>query len=214
MSLLLAADETALIESFSDRLEPAEFSEAPAPFDPTSWRLLRLLGRGGMGKVYLAKRRGTSAYRALKFTRRSAVRASAAKLVGLEHPHVARVCSVAGIGNYLVTEMDYVAGRTWRQLVDDRGPLSEAANVASSSGGFETRTQRRSRWGRKSTSRRTRPASRGRRSRACRPARCSPVSNGSDLAASTSLRFADRCRSPRSRAYRRPADTSPPRSTS
>lgn len=126
MSLLLAAAETLFVSDSPTCREVAELTPQLAAFNPATWRLLHLLGRGGMGKVFLAQRRETSVVRAVKFTRCNGIRSSGAEIARLDHPHIARVYCSGRLGKFVVTEMEYVAGRTWLQLVVENGPPVES----------------------------------------------------------------------------------------
>lgn len=95
------------------------------------WRLVREIGRGGMGTVHLAEReddayRGRVAVKLLRWTRspEASARFSAERriLSGLSHPHIARLLDggESETGRpYLV--MEYVEGRTLDDFCDERG---------------------------------------------------------------------------------------------
>ncbi len=108
----------------------------PLPPDHPRYRLVRLLGSGGMGSVYLAEHRVLGRPVALKVINpellsdpgalerfRSEARAAAC----LSHPNVVAVydAETAGDGHFLV--MEYVAGTDLARLVAERGPLPVAA---------------------------------------------------------------------------------------
>jgi len=105
-----------------------------------SWKILREVGRGGMGTVYLAER-SDGQYRAraaLKVIRAGAAgpdtvrrfRAERQILAGLEHPNVARLLDGGGLDDgrpWLALE--YVDGKPLNQSCDDRR-LGVAERVA------------------------------------------------------------------------------------
>ena len=108
----------------------------PLPADHPRYRLVRLLGSGGMGSVYLAEHRILRRPVALKVINpellsdpsalerfRSEARAAAC----LSHPNVVTVydAETAGDGHFLV--MEYVAGTDLARLVAKSGPLPVAA---------------------------------------------------------------------------------------
>ncbi len=108
---------------------PAELANHP------DYRIVRELGRGGMGVVYLAHNTLMGRDEVLKVAQRSllddpdmAARflqeiRSAAQLV---HPNVVRAYSVLRLGELLVFAMEYVPGDDLGKIVRDRGPLAPA----------------------------------------------------------------------------------------
>ena len=104
------------------------------------WRLLRLLGEGGMSVVWLAERADRQMQRtvALKLPHEGAGREGLARrllrerriLAGLEHPHIARLYDVGLTDSGLpYLAMEFVEGQTLLSHADDRR-LSQAARVA------------------------------------------------------------------------------------
>jgi tetratricopeptide (TPR) repeat protein/predicted Ser/Thr protein kinase len=118
------------IEHSEGFLEPAPPSEPTAGNDVGPWRLLHLLGRGGMGQVWLAERvDGAFEKRvAIKFIRGDSTRlherlAQERRILArLDHPHVARLLDggIDALGRpYLVTE--YVDGVPLDRWCRERG---------------------------------------------------------------------------------------------
>ena len=108
-----------------------------------AWQLVRLIGRGGMGRVYEAveaaggkKKRRRVALKVLDeglasdpaFVRR--FRREAKVLAGLSHPHVVRVLEQGQAAGRLFFVMEYVRGENLRRRLE-RGRLSpkEAARI-------------------------------------------------------------------------------------
>lgn len=101
----------------------------PGPLGP--WRLVREIGRGGMGTVHLAERdddsyRGRVAIKLLRWTRspEASARFSAERriLSGLSHPNIARLLDGGESESgrpYLV--MEYVEGRSLDDFCEERG---------------------------------------------------------------------------------------------
>jgi serine/threonine protein kinase/WD40 repeat protein len=137
------ADELAglsdLTSSVVDRVlsgsEDALAKSAEMPERIRDYELLRPLGRGGMGSVYLARHTrlqrdvalklllghlsADTGYRA-RFEREMAV-------VGqLDHPHLIRAHDAGAEGSHLFMVMELLDGRDLARLVADRGPLSLA----------------------------------------------------------------------------------------
>lgn len=103
--------------------------DEPGPLGP--WRLVREIGRGGMGTVHLAERdddsyRGRAAIKLLRWTRspEASARFSAERriLSGLSHPNIARLLDggESETGRpYLV--MEYVEGKPLDDFCEERG---------------------------------------------------------------------------------------------
>jgi predicted Ser/Thr protein kinase len=121
----------------------------PPPADPNdslvgmrlgTWRLERLVGRGGMGRVYEAFGADGGRRVALKvlsealakdsqFVRR--FRREAKVLAGLSHPHVVELLDQGETDGRLWFAMEFVRGENLRRRIE-RGPLplAEAARIA------------------------------------------------------------------------------------
>ncbi|MGH7720485.1 MAG: protein kinase domain-containing protein, partial [Gemmatimonadaceae bacterium] len=103
----------------------------------TDYEIVRELGRGGMGVVYLARERATGRDVAIKLVRaryledEETVRrfAREARTVSmLRHPGIIATENVLRLGdNDLALVMGYVPGRTLRELMRRSGPLSHEA---------------------------------------------------------------------------------------
>ncbi|MHC5012799.1 MAG: protein kinase domain-containing protein, partial [Planctomycetota bacterium] len=123
--------------------------EGPQPRDPNDelvgktygdWKLLRLIGRGGMGKVYEATDAEGTRRVAVKllstdlaadpsFVKR--FRREARLLSDLSHPHVVEVFEQGEADGHLWFVMEYVRGENLRRRLE-RGPLpaGEAVQIA------------------------------------------------------------------------------------
>ncbi|HUR54551.1 MAG TPA: serine/threonine-protein kinase, partial [Gemmataceae bacterium] len=103
---------------------PPELAACP------EYEVLRELGRGGMGVVYLARNRLMSRLEALKIMtgpQRVELFLREIQAAGrLAHPNVAAAYSAVKVGGGLVLAMEYVEGRDLQRQVDARGPLSVA----------------------------------------------------------------------------------------
>jgi serine/threonine protein kinase len=103
--------------------------------------VLAPIGRGGMGAVYLARRRDGGGLLALKILSGKRARAEERTLARfrremelgrhLEHPNVTRTIEAGEAEGAYFIAMEYVPGVTLRQLVEGGGPLSvpDAARV-------------------------------------------------------------------------------------
>jgi serine/threonine protein kinase len=95
------------------------------------FEILQLLGRGGMGEVYLALDKTLERRVALKFLPRDLLRdpSAQARLLDearsasqVQHPNIAVVHSIEEDGGIFALCMEYVRGRTVKNLID-HGPL-------------------------------------------------------------------------------------------
>jgi serine/threonine-protein kinase len=96
------------------------------------YRIARLLGEGGMGKVYEATERLSGRQVALKVLRPELSRSEPVRrlfenemsiLAGLDHPNVVRCLSCAEVDGELMMALELLRGRTLRELLRDEGPL-------------------------------------------------------------------------------------------
>lgn len=100
----------------------------------------RLVGEGGMGKVYEAEERLSKRRVALKVLREELARSEKARgmflnemqiLAHLEHPNIVRSLASIESDGKLVTVLEFLEGRTLRETLNERGRLSwdEAAFI-------------------------------------------------------------------------------------
>ena len=125
--------------SLSSSVLPAEFAANLQPEDLLGrsldlYSIRSLLGIGAMGWVYLAKHRRLQRSCALKILSPKRLaedpqyvgrfldegRAAAA----LIHPNIVTVHAIGEANNFYFLEMEFVAGRSLRMLIDEEGPLS------------------------------------------------------------------------------------------
>jgi serine/threonine-protein kinase len=101
----------------------------------------RLVGEGGMGKVYEAEERLSRRRVALKVLRGELARAETARrlflnemtiLAHLDHPNVVRSLACAEVDGQLVMALEFLEGRTLRDVLLERGslPWPEAVGIA------------------------------------------------------------------------------------
>ncbi len=141
VSRLRAARDTppAATECYGAATEAAELSDLGGLADHPRYRVIRLLGRGGMGAVYLAEHRRMGRLVALKVIdpalldhadalRRFQQEVQAA--AQLHHPNIVAAFDAdqAGGAHFLV--MEYVAGRNLADYLAASGPLPVAAACA------------------------------------------------------------------------------------
>ena len=99
------------------------------------YEILRELGRGGMGVVYLAKNRLMGRQEVLKVVNQKRLDHSGSNerflreiqsAAVLSHPNVVTAYSVLPIGDLLVFAMEYIDGEDLAKLVKARGPMPVA----------------------------------------------------------------------------------------
>ncbi len=104
------------------------------------YRLLRLLGRGGMGEVYLAEHVTMHRRAAIKLISPRIGRNPEAvaqfltevrSIAALDHPNIVHAYNVDTVGDQYYLVIEYVEGESLQELVDQHGPLPvvEAADV-------------------------------------------------------------------------------------
>jgi formylglycine-generating enzyme required for sulfatase activity len=121
--------------------------EAPAPLPSTTadippelarlqgYEIVKELGRGGMGVVYLARNRLMGRLEVLKVMNKALVGQADAvarflqeiqSAARLNHPNVATAHSAHQVGDLLVLAMEYVDGQDLAKVVRERGPMPVA----------------------------------------------------------------------------------------
>jgi serine/threonine-protein kinase len=125
-------------------------AETPFPLPPAStappalpavpgYRVERVLGQGGMGVVYLARREADGSPAAVKTIRPAAQGTGPAVarflreadiLRGLRHPHIVAFREAGESAGLLYFVMEYVPGKSAADLVKDEGPLPVGRAVA------------------------------------------------------------------------------------
>src|SRR6478672_4521013 len=110
--------------------------EAPASGDLSGsefgdYRIIRRLGQGGMGAVYLADQVSLKRKVALKFLKPELAanpialkrfRSEAEAVARLSHANIVQVYAVGEWGGRHFMALEYVDGRTLRELVVSKGP--------------------------------------------------------------------------------------------
>ena len=100
------------------------------------YRLLRLLGRGGLGDVYLAEHTTLGSLRAVKVlgparshdhTVLACFQGSARAFCQLNHPNIVQVFDIGQAGRAYFMVQEYIEGRDLHAIVSDDGPLACAA---------------------------------------------------------------------------------------
>lgn len=99
----------------------------------------RLLGEGGMGKVFEAEERLSKRRVALKLLKPELAKSEEGRrlflnemsiLSRLDHPNVVRCLACSEVDGQLVMTLEYLEGKTLRQELTERGPLSWSDAVA------------------------------------------------------------------------------------
>ena len=107
-------------------------SVAPELASHPQYEILRELGRGGMGVVYLARNRLMERLEVLKVVNKDMLERSGGKerflreiqsAAMLNHPNVVAAYSALPVGDLLVFAMEYIEGEDLAKVVKERGPL-------------------------------------------------------------------------------------------
>ncbi len=97
-----------------------------------NYKLVKLLGRGGMGKVYLGEHAKLDRLAALKVISQKVRQdsetlerflAEARAIATLDHPNIVQAYSVDNEGDRFYLVMEYIDGQNLEQLVESEGPL-------------------------------------------------------------------------------------------
>ncbi|HEX7449095.1 MAG TPA: family 16 glycoside hydrolase [Pirellulales bacterium] len=117
---------------------PSPMSGPPELADHPDYELIKQLGQGGMGTVYLARNREMDRPEVLKVVSKALLDRPGARerfqqeirsAAKLAHPNIVAAYSVLRPGELLVFAMEYVRGQDLSQVVQQRGPLP-VANAA------------------------------------------------------------------------------------
>jgi hypothetical protein len=117
---------------------PSSVAAPPELTNHTDYELIKELGQGGMGTVYLAKNRMMDRPEVLKVISKSLLDRPGAlerfqqeirSAARLAHPNIVAAYTVLRPGDLLVFAMEYVRGQDLSQVVEHRGPLP-VANAA------------------------------------------------------------------------------------
>ena len=134
-----AVSETAVVPTHARSKRPVEPVEeddveqrSPGPIDNPRYKLKTLLGRGGMGLIYLADDRQENRDVVLKFLREDLLdrpslverfrRESAAASL-LKHPNIVEAYGIEPFGRWPALVMEYVRGTDLARLIEKAGPV-------------------------------------------------------------------------------------------
>lgn len=116
-----------------DRIEPLDSSALPAALrHHCRYRIIRRLGRGGMGTVYLAEHRLMKQQRAIKIINPTLIENGRAVerfvreielLPRLRHRNIVQAHDAEKTGGLYLLVMEYVEGETLAELIERCGPL-------------------------------------------------------------------------------------------
>jgi serine/threonine-protein kinase len=103
------------------------------------YRLVRLLGEGGMGKVYEAEERLSGRHVALKVLRPELAKLPSARrlftnemtvLAKLDHPNIVRAFAFREVEDKLLMTLELLEGRTLRTFLSEEGPVEPTRALA------------------------------------------------------------------------------------
>ena len=119
-------------DGFLTRWQAAQLLAGRSSFLLGKYRLLDLLGRGGMGRVFLGRHVTMQRQVALKIVSRDIASnpaalerflAEARAIAALDHPAIVQAYSVDCEGDRYYIVMEYVDGRDLQRVVEEDGPL-------------------------------------------------------------------------------------------
>jgi serine/threonine protein kinase len=119
--------------SASSTTPPPADSSPPGLAEHPDYEVIRELGQGGMGTVYLAQNRLMGRYEVLKVVSSHLIkrRGVLERFLGeirnaarLHHPNIVTAYAATRVGESLVFAMEYVDGRDLAELVKAKGPLT------------------------------------------------------------------------------------------
>src|SRR2546426_5302989 len=108
-------------------------AEIPGGTSFAQYRILRKLGQGGMGEVYLAVDTQLGRRVALKFLReklhtdkvaRKRLLAEARAAASVDHPYICKIYEVGDVAGTLFISMEFVEGETLAERISNIGPHS------------------------------------------------------------------------------------------
>jgi serine/threonine protein kinase len=114
----------------------ADGHEPQAAAEQVRYRVERLLGRGGMGRAYLAHDQLEGTRVVLKLLREDLVphqrvverfRREATAAAHLKHPNIVQVRGIEQLGRWPAIVMEYIQGKDLSRLVRQRGPIPVSA---------------------------------------------------------------------------------------
>jgi serine/threonine-protein kinase len=122
-----------------EAIQPSTFGQKGLPARIGEYAVRRLVGEGGMGRVYEAEERLSGRRVALKVLRPEIGRSEATRqlflremaiLAQLDHPNVVRSLASLEVEGDLVMVLEYLPGQTLRQVLERRGRLGCSEAVA------------------------------------------------------------------------------------
>ncbi len=146
---LVSALAASSADGSADVETPDSLGELPAPNTSPPivqgsqigrFEIIKLLGRGGMGAVYLAKDDELQREVALKLLHSAGPDASsrllteARSLARLKHPNVVTVYDVGRDGDHVYVAMEYISGQTLRRWLDPSRPIERQLEVLRDAG--------------------------------------------------------------------------------